>query len=172
MMINNNKSILGFGFLCNIPLKNMKTLITYNNIIDNEFLYSQKKLIFFIEKERKEINLEISRYKNILEDLNMTIIEILKEDKINNFIEIDDYNNSKNYNNEDILYIKFNKNNNLENFNDKIIKYNNSYIFNSKKQLDRGIILLRNNIKIIGIINSSIILMPSIINKINLIKGK
>ena len=172
MVINNNKSILGFGILCNIPLKNMKALITYNNIIDNEFLYNQKKLIFFIENEKKEINMEISRYKNILEDLNMTIIEILNEDKINNFIEIDDYNNSKNYNNEDILYIKFNKNNNLEYFNDKIIQYNNSYIFNSKKQLDRGIILLKNNIKIIGIINSSIILMPSVINKINLIKGK
>ena len=172
MVINNNKSILGFGILCNIPLKNMKALITYNNIIDNEFLYNQKKLIFFIENEKKEINMEISRYKNILKDLNMTIIEILNEDNINNFIEIDDYNNSKNYNNEDILYIKFNKNNNLEYFNDKIIQYNNSYIFNSKKKLDIGIILLRNNIKIIGIINSSIILMPSIINKINLIKGK
>ena len=157
---NKYEYILGTGFLCYIKSKNMKVLITYDNIIDEEFLNNQKKLIFFIQKEKKEINMKIPRYKNIIANLNIT-----------NFIEIDDYINSKNYNNEDIIFIKFDKNNNHEYLNDRFIKTDNNYSFYSIDQLNEGIIILKNNLTIIGIFKKAIIPMNIVINKINFIKG-
>ena len=172
--INDNyKYILGVGFLCNITLKNMKVLITYNNIIDIEFLNTQKKLMFFINKTKIEIDMKISRYKNIFQDLGITIIEILDKDNVNNFIELDDYIIINNYNEENILLIHY-KNKQLENFKDKIIKTKDNYSLNSIKELNEGIILLYDNIKMIGLINNikkNIIPMNIIINKINYIKG-
>ena len=44
------KYISGIGLLCNIKSKNMKVFITYNHIIDIEFLNNEKKLIFFNDK--------------------------------------------------------------------------------------------------------------------------
>ena len=169
------KYISGIGFLCNIPTKNIKVLITYSNIIDSEFLNKQNKLIFFNNNnEKKEINMEITRYKNILKDINISIIEILDIDNINNFIEIDDYINSKDYNEEDIILIKFNKNKKHEYLKDKIIKIKDKYLPKSINEYKDSIILLNDNLKIIGIINNfekHIILMNKIINKINFIKS-
>ena len=170
--INNNyKYISGMGFLCNIPSKKMKALITYNNIIDEEFLNNQKKLIIFIQNKKIEINLEISRYKNIISNFGITLIEILDLDQVNNFIEIDDFINSKNYNEEEITYVKFDINNKNEYLKDKIVKYNNNYILNSIKDLSEGIILLNYNSKIIGISQKNIIPINKLINQINFIKG-
>ena len=87
------KYISGIGLLCNIKSKNMKVFITYNHIIDIEFLNNEKKLIFFNDNEKIEINMEINRYKNTNKELDYTIIEILEEDNINNYLEIDDYIN-------------------------------------------------------------------------------
>ena len=57
------KYISGIGFICNIPSKNMKAFITYNHIIDLEFLNKEKKLIFFNNNnEEKEINMKINSY--------------------------------------------------------------------------------------------------------------
>ena len=169
---DNYRYISGLGILCNIPSKNMKVLITYNNIINNDFLSHEKKLILYIQNEKKEINMEISRYKNTLKDLNITVIEILNRDNLKNFIEIDDFINSKDYNEEDILYIKFNKNNNIELINDKIIQIDNNLSLISINQLNEGIILLNNNLKIIGIIdNDELIRMNILINGINYIKS-
>ena len=164
------KYILGIGFLCNIKFKNMKALITYSNIIDEEFIDNQEKLIFYIGEEKKEINLDEDRYKEVYEDINITIIEILDEDNINkdNFIEIDDFVRSKNYNDEEIIYINFNKNNDHSFQKDKIINTNNYYIIQSTGRLHEGIILLNNNLKIIGITNNNVIFMKEFIKKIKI----
>ena len=174
--INKNyKYISGIGFFFNIPSKNLKALITYSNIIDEEFLNSQKKLIFFnFKKEKIEINLEITRYTNILEDIDISVIEILEIDKINDFIEIDDYINSKNYNQEDIILIEFNGKKQPYYINEKIILKNGNFFLNSKNQMNSGILLLQNNFKAIGIINNikkDIIPLNKLINKINYIKS-
>jgi len=124
--------------------------------------------------KKKEINMEKTRYKNILKDINISIIEILDIDNINNFIEIDDYINSKDYNEEDIILIKFNKNKKHEYLKDKIIKIKDKYLPKSINEYKDSIILLNDNLKIIGIINNfekHIILMNKIINKINFIKS-
>ena len=166
------KYILGIGFLCDIKFKNMKALITYSNIIDEEFLDNQEELIFYIGEEKNEINLNKDRYKEAYEDINITIIEIIDEDNINNdnFIEIDDFVRSKNYNDEEIIYINFNKNNKHAYQNDKIINKNNYYTMQSIVRINEGIILLNNNLKIIGITYNNIILMKELIKKIKIIQ--
>ena len=144
-------------------------LITYSDIIDEEFLDNQEKLIFFIGNEKKEINIEKYRYKLVLKGLNFTVIEILDEDGIsnNNFLEIDDSINYKNYNNEDIIFITFHGDifgNTCHK--DKIINIDNIFILQEIEKLNKGIILLNNNLNIIGVVNNKIITMKEIINKL------
>ena len=74
----------GTGFFCHFQSKNMKAFITNNHVINEDFIKKEKKLIIFIEEEKKEINLEKSRYKYTNEELDFTIIEILEEDNILN----------------------------------------------------------------------------------------
>ena len=110
--INNNGDIVlktGTGFFCKIPSKNIKIFVTNNHVLNQEFLNTQKNLIIFIEEEKKEINLEINRYKLTNEELDFTIIEILEEDKINNYLEIDEYIKSFKYNEEQIFTIQYPK---------------------------------------------------------------
>ena len=166
---NEFKDISDDGFLCNINNQNLKVLITYSDIIDEEFLDNQEKLIFFIGNEKKEINIEKYRYKLVLKGLNFTVIEILDEDGIsnNNFLEIDDSINSKNYNNEDIIFINFHGDifgNTCHK--DKIINIDNIFILQEIEELNKGIILLNNNLNIIGVVNNKIITMKEIINKL------
>ena len=164
--------ICGIGFLCNIPSKNMKALITFSNIIDRYFLIKAKSLKFFIKNEEKEINMKVPRYKKVFEDLNITIIEIVNEDNINNFLQIDNFIKSKDYSDENIIFIEFDKNNNHKYIKDKIIKNNNNYILSSTKNYEEGLILLNNNLKIIGIIKNRVISMNLLLKKINYIKAK
>ena len=165
------KNISGLGFICNIPNKNMKAFITYNHIIDIDFINNEQKIIYYNYKnEKKEINLQLDRYKYTNEELDITIIEIKEEDKIKNYIEIDDCINSRDYNNKNIIYYKLNEDKKIENIESKILKKNEEYKI---ENVDReGIIILKQNIKIIGIINNKkYIHMNKIINKINYIIG-
>ena len=173
------KFISGMGVLCNIPTKKMKALITYNDVINLEILNNTEKLIYYDYKnEKKEINMKNNRYKYTIKDLNITIIEIFnEEEQKENFIEIEDYINSKDYLDEKIYLVEYNKRKILY-FDDKIIKKNNDYFICNKNNSTEGIIILKENTKLLGIINSNeinndkiYIPMNIIINKINYIKG-
>ena len=98
----------GIGVLCNIPSKNIKCLLTNNNTINLDYLNKGKKVVLYINNIEKEIDIKINRYKYTNEDLNITIIEILELDNINNFIEIDKFINSRNYTDSDIISIYLN----------------------------------------------------------------
>ena len=173
-----DKYISGIGLLCNISLKHIKVLITHSHIIDKNILNNEKKLIYFNNNKKKEINMKRSRYKYINEELNITIIEIFddEEDK-NNFIEIDEYIKSKDYIDEDVYIINYNKNK-IEYKENKIKEKNNEYFICNIKENEGEIIILKENKKLIGIIkdnNNDIndkkyIPMNIIINKINFIK--
>ena len=121
--------------------------------------------------------MKINRYKYTNEDLDITIIEILKEDNINSFLEIDKFIDSKNYINEDIQYIYFQNENMMSKINGKIIKKNNNNYIANIKSINSGIIILNFNSKLIGIIKENninnlieFIPMNIIINNINYIK--
>ena len=170
--------IQGIGFLCNINSKNMKVLITYNHIINLEFLNNEKKLIYINNNnEKKEINMKINRFKYTNKELDITIIEILdKEENEENYIEIDEYINSRDYKEEEIYIIGYNKRK-LINIEIKIIEKKNEYFICNKNINYGGMIILEENNKLRGIIkeneiNNDKIYIPmnKIINKINYIK--
>ena len=175
--INDNpKYISGMGLLCNIPIKNIKALITYQHILNLDFLNKAKKLSICIDEKEIDINMKRNRYKYTNKELDITIIEILKEDNINYFIEIDKFISSKNHINENILCIPFNNMKKIEIIENKITdKVNNNYIY-SNNLVNEGILIFKNNFKLLGLIkadkNSEIIPMNIIIDKINFIKCK
>ena len=167
------KYISSMGLLCNIKDKNMKAIITYSNIINLDILNKENKLIYFKNnKEKKEIDLKKSRFKYVYDDI--TIIEILEnEEDINNYIEIDDYIKSNDYKDEEIILIEYNKNNKIKYIDDKIKENNNdNFICYNNNNIKEGIIILKDNLKLIGIINENNKLsMNKILNKINYMKG-
>jgi len=90
------ENIKTFGFFCKIPLSNknttLYTLITNNTFI-NEELKQKKDAKIFIEfhKEKKIIEIMMKNRKNYTsKKYNMAIIEIKKEDGINNYLELDE----------------------------------------------------------------------------------
>ena len=178
MKYDENKYTSGIGILCNIPAKNIKALITYNNLINLDFLNKGEKLLLYINKKEHEINIKINRYKYTDEEFDITIIEILDIDNVKNFIEIDKFINSRNYAESDIISCSLTKDKELDLSYGKIIEKNKgNYIIDieSKKE---GIIILKDNMKLIGLLKTNInntnkiglIPMNVIINKINFIK--
>ncbi len=67
-------------------------LFTNNHVIDGNYLDKENKLNYSITENKnevfKEINLKKERYKLTNIELDFTIIEILKKDNINNYLEI------------------------------------------------------------------------------------
>ena len=174
----------GTGFFCNIPSKDIKVLITNNHILDLEFLNKEEKLIIFIEKEKKELNLEIARLKIADKEFDFTIIEILEEDNISNFLEIDEYINTDDYTNQQIFSFQYPGGLKLKYSHGKINKRLDKYFVYSLGT-DGGSsgspIILVDSLKLIGLHkgkydfekNNEIglgIPMNLIINKINYIK--
>ena len=113
---------LGTGFFCIIPfpdLNNMLSVfITNNHTISKELLYKDSSIIDIdIEEEKniKKLNLN-NRMKYTNEKYDITIIEIKKEDEINNYLELDDniindiinnINKNKNYLDKTIYIIQY-----------------------------------------------------------------
>ena len=84
----------GTGFFCRIPYpdKNYltKVLITKNHVLNKDYLEKSNIISIEIDKETKEINLNVKR--NIWTDkiLDQTIIEILAKDKFDDFLLVDE----------------------------------------------------------------------------------
>ena len=145
----------GTGFFCNVSAKNIKLFITNNHILDQKFLDKENKLIYFnYNNEKKEMNLKLNRYKYTDELLDFTIIEVLKEDNITHFLEIDDYIYSKNYKNEQIFTFEFPSQKNLQYSHGKNLGKNGNLFLYSIGTLEGSSgspILLIKNRKLIGI---------------------
>ena len=175
---NNGTNIINpMGYLCNIGNKNIKILITYYKKLNLECLNNITKFIVYINNEEREIDMKLDRYIYTNQQLDITMIEILEEDNISTFLEIDSNIASKNYTNENIEAIYLNDSNLLGKMKGTVIKKNyDNYICNMKS-LNNGIIL-NNKSQLIGIIkeknnnNNLIEFIPMniIINKINYIK--
>ena len=86
-----------FGFFCNIPSKNIKALITNNCVLNEEYIYKEKILFVLIAGEKKEINLKINRYKYTNKVLDFTVLEIVPEDNIKYYLELDENCTSNEY---------------------------------------------------------------------------
>ena len=149
------KTKTGTGFFCNVSEKNIKLLITNNHIINEDFLNKEDKLIYSIteetEEKYKEINLKEDRYKLTNKEYDFTIIGILKEDNINNFLEINDTS----YKIEDKLFsFHYAKGGKLKYSHGKIIENEVYYILHdvgSKNGSSGCPIILMNNSKVIAL---------------------
>ena len=135
--------------------------MTNNHVLDSNAIKNNELLIIYKNKE-EIINLKGDRLKLTNEELDYTIIEILKEDeifkKIKDYFEIDNYlmnNESKNnYKNKDICIVQYPDGGDLsfaqggiDFFNDYKIKH----FVSTHKGSSGSPILLQNNFKIIGI---------------------
>ena len=86
----------GTGFFCKIPFPNTKgvlpVLMTCNHVINENLLFSENgKIILSIKNENEFIDFDLeNRRKYTSREYDITIIEIKKTDKINNFLELDD----------------------------------------------------------------------------------
>ena len=84
----------GTGFFCHIPSKNLNVLITNRHVINKKYLEEENELKIYIEEnenqEEKIINLQTKRLKYTDETLDATVIEILDEDLIDNYFEVDE----------------------------------------------------------------------------------
>ena len=174
---------VGSGFICNIS--NIKAFITNNHVLNKEFLKNEKKLILYDYKdEKKEINLELNRYKYTDEELDFTIIEILKEDNIINYLEIDEFIDSTDYKNEKICSVQYPGGNKLQYSHGENYGLKDNFLVYSVGTLGGSSgspIILINNKKIIGLHKAGLnqnknnkinigIPMNLIINKTNFIK--
>ena len=176
---NKEKFISGLGILCNLRFKNMKAFITYNHVINFDFLNNEKKLEYTnFNGEKREINMKINRFKYTYKDLDITIIEILDtEENEGNYLEIDDFINSKDYKDEEIYFIGYDKKDYFYSQGKIKGKKNNFFIFNDISLGGGGFLILKKNSKLIGIIKENetnndkkYIPMDILLNKINFIK--
>ena len=145
----------GTGFFCDIPQKCIKILITNNHVIDKTFLDNENKLNYSITENDneifKEINLKKDRYKYTDELLDFTIIEILEEDNINNYLFI---NNNKYNINDQIFSIQYPKGEDLNYAHGKIIGKQDNYLIydvGARGGSSGSPIILMNNSKVIGL---------------------
>ena len=174
---SNNQLIFksGTGFCFNLPDKGYKFFLTNNYILNQEFLDSEKKLILYDKNDNKiEIDLSINRFKMTDKDMDFTIIEILEEDNLSYFLEVDEFINSKDYKDEEIFTFDFPEGKNLQySFGKCQGKYNNSFSYSSEIKGGSPLILKYNS-KLIGLhkgtYGNSAVPINLIIDKLNFIK--
>ena len=106
------------GFFCHIQSKELRVLISNNHVINEQFLKNVKELTIYLtdnnEEIKKIINLDSERLKYTNEALDITIIEILDEDLIDSFFEIDEnFIKNKKFLNETVFNLQYPQGGNL-----------------------------------------------------------
>ena len=88
------KGGFGTGFFCKIPDKNeiLKVLMTNYHVLNEKSLEENEKLNLRLNDENQivKLDLEIERKTYFNEDYDLTLIELKEEDKIKNYLELDD----------------------------------------------------------------------------------
>ena len=158
-----SKEVEGTGFFCIIfhPDQNklLPVLITNNHVLNANDIKENEKIILSFDKIKKTIEITNSRKTYTDDKLDITIIEIKPNiDKINNFLDVDDYNN-KNYKDEDICVLQFPSKEEDSLLLGKIIEINEkNFNYNCKNEYGSSggpIISLSNN-NVIGLHKESI----------------
>ena len=89
------ESTFGTGFFCRIPIGNnitMTCLMTNYHVIDEKYFRENDKIDLLLNdyNDAKVIDLRIKRKNYFNKEYDITIIELNKNDKIKNFLELDD----------------------------------------------------------------------------------
>ena len=153
----------GTGFFCRIPCNNynlLPVLISNNHVLNEDDIQNNKKIEFTINDDRKSRSIKIdkNRIKYTNEELDVTIIEIKpKEDKIDNFLDIDfsiekDLENI--YNNKSIYILHYPKGTNANvsfGLTKKLIDSQFIHQCSTERGSSGSPILLLDSFKVIGI---------------------
>ena len=153
----------GTGFFCRIPYNNfnlLPVLITNNHVLNEDDIQNNKKIEFTINDDKKcrSIKIDKNRIKYTNEELDVTFIEIKpKEDKIDNFLDIDDSieKDLENlYSNKSIYIMHYPKGTNANvsfGLTKKLIDSNFIHICSTDRGSSGSPILLLDSFKVIGI---------------------
>ena len=143
--------------------------------MNENFINNNSNLVISYKGQEKEIILK-NRIKYTNVNLDFTIIEMKKEDKINDYFEVDFYINSDNYLKRDIGILQYPKGNELS-FDKGEVKLISNHRIIHTVSTDFGSsgspIFLIENLRIIGIHNSRYkdmnagIFMKSILDDLN-----
>ena len=110
-------NIIGSGFFCKLKIKNkeMKFLFTNNHIINEKKLVNNSIITISHNNIIKKIEINANRFKCTNPELDYTCIEILDDDNIENYFEIDEKININNpedeYKNDNLVIIQYPKGN-------------------------------------------------------------
>ena len=142
----------GNGFFCKFENKNFpfqKALFTNNHILNKESIDKGKKIKLLYRGKNITIEMTEKRHKFTNESLDYTCIEILEEDGINNFFEIDEavLNNRSSLKNEDIFILQYNESNSTAFSSGKIFDIMDNIIIHSAvtEKGSSGSALIRRN---------------------------
>ena len=161
------KGVFGTGFFfINFGKETIKVLMTNYHILNEKYFEESKKLNIYIndEKEIIIIDFEIKRTTYFNKDYDIALIELKEEDKIKNYLELDDNLFQDNpkiiYENKSIYVLQYQNNKNecvsygLLNSMDK---YNFTYKCSTFNESSGSPILNLKNNKLIGMhLNGSI----------------
>ena len=123
---------IGSGFFCKLYIKNkeMKFLFTNNHIINEKKLVNNSIITISHNNIIKKIELNENRFKCTNPELDYTCIEILDDDNIDNYFEIDDKiqndNPEEEYKNDNLVIIQYPKGNEVSFAEGKINNIKNS----------------------------------------------
>ena len=170
------KGASGTGFFCMIPIENKKIvcLITSYQLLNEKYFNNNNKIniLYNDYKEAKEINIDKERIKYFNKKYDITIIEILKSDEINNYLELDDNLFKKEikifYEEKTIYSIQYPQGNNISVSYGILNNIDENYIINHTCNTIEGtycspILNLSNN-KVIGINNEFNLLSGILLN--------
>ena len=151
----NGRPLHGTGFFCNIPSLG-KFLFTNNHVLNKNSINEGEIIKCRYKDELKKFEIK-NRQCFTNEDLDYTCIQILDEDKIEDFFEIENENsnNPKEYNGEDIALPQYPKGGPLKINAGCLVKIEGNQIFHYvttfKGSSGSPILLLLRKYKIIGI---------------------
>ena len=112
IFLKNNLPFTANGFFCYIPSKNIRVFITNYHVIDDNFLKNEKELTIYygegMEEKKKIIDLTLNRAKFTDKTLDVTVLEILDEDLIDNFIDVDEkFIKDKDFEGETVVNLQY-----------------------------------------------------------------
>ena len=160
--IINNDGNKGTGFFCRVPYKDklLPVLITNNHVINENYLENNIKIELTLNDGKKDviIDLDKSRIKFTNKELDVTFIEIKsKQDKIYNFLDIDENINTElgnYYNNKSIYVLHYPKGTSVNvsyGLSHRINEYNINHLCSTEVGSSGSPILLLDTFRVIGI---------------------
>jgi hypothetical protein len=158
-IISKNKNgdiIFGSGIFCKIQYfnKKIKVLLTNNHILNEDSIKKGNKIEFVYEEDNKIIEINDKRFCKSSPTYAFTCIEILDEDNIEDFYEIEEINKDYNYKERPITIVQYPGEGKMEIKTGHLVEIND-YNIRYKVSTENGSygspIILLSNYKIIGI---------------------